>query len=287
MIDPGFAVHAHHAEVERVRRREAADAEQRHRDRDLRALGKGAQLVHGARDHHAVPGEDHRPLRLIEQRGGLRKRRRRSPRRRRASRGTPGAAASQSNSHDACWASLVMSISTGPGRPDLRDHERFADRARDVLGAGHEVVVLRDRQRDAGDVDLLERVAADQAAADLAGDADDGRGVHHRGGDAGDHVGRARPGRGDRDADAAARARVAVGHVRRPLLVAHQDVANRVIEHGVVGRQNGAARIPKMSVTPSRTRHSQRICAPVSFIVLSLSVCPDAPEPRAQPDRPN
>ena len=33
--------------------------------------------------------------------------------------GTLGAAPSQSNSHDACCASLVMSISTGPGRPDL------------------------------------------------------------------------------------------------------------------------------------------------------------------------
>ncbi len=28
-----------------------------------------------------------------------------------------GAAASQSNSQAVCWASLVMSISTGPGRP--------------------------------------------------------------------------------------------------------------------------------------------------------------------------
>ena len=34
-------------------------------------------------------------------------------------RGTTGVAASQSNSQDACCASFVMSISTGPGRPDL------------------------------------------------------------------------------------------------------------------------------------------------------------------------
>ena len=32
----------------------------------------------------------------------------------------------------------------------------------DVLGAGDEVVVLGDRQRDAGDVGLLERVGADE-----------------------------------------------------------------------------------------------------------------------------
>ena len=40
VVDPGFAVHAHHAEVERMRRGDAADAEQRHRDRNLRALGE-------------------------------------------------------------------------------------------------------------------------------------------------------------------------------------------------------------------------------------------------------
>ena len=39
-IHPGFAVHAHHAEVQRVRRRETADAEQRHRHRNLRLLGE-------------------------------------------------------------------------------------------------------------------------------------------------------------------------------------------------------------------------------------------------------
>ena len=89
---------------------------------------------------------------------------------------------------------------------------------------------------------------ADQRAADLAGDADDRRRVHHRGGDAGDHVGRAGPGRRDRDADLAGRARVAVGHVRRALLVPHQDVADRVVEHRVVGRQNRAARIAEDDV---------------------------------------
>ena len=136
-------------------------------------------------------------------------------------------------------------MSTGPGPAGLRDQERFAHRARDILGAGHEVVVLRDRQRDAGDVDFLERVAANQPAADLAGDADDRGGVHHRGGDAGDHVGRARSGCRNRDADPAARARIAVGHVRRALLVAHEHVPDRIIEHRVVGRQDRAARIPE------------------------------------------
>ena len=73
---------------------------------------------------------------------------------------------------------------------------------------------------------LLERIGADQLAADLAGDADDRRGIHHRGGDAGDHVGGAGTGCRDGHADAAARARIAVGHVRGALLVANQDVVD-------------------------------------------------------------
>ena len=125
----------------------------------------------------------------------------------------------------------------------LRDGERLENRRRDVLRARHQVVVLRDRQRDARDVGFLKRVGSDQLAAHLAGDADDRRAVHHRGGDAGDHVGRARPGRRNGDADLAARARVAVGHVRRALLVPDEDVADRIAEHRVVRGQNRPARI--------------------------------------------
>ena len=111
----------------------------------------------------------------------------------------------------------------------------------DVLRSRDEVVVLRHRQRDAGDVGLLETVAANELAADLSGDADDRRRVHHRGGDAGDHVGRARSRRRDGDANLAARPRVAVGHVRGALLVAHQHVSYGVVEHGIVRRENRAA----------------------------------------------
>ena len=61
-----------------------------------------------------------------------------------------------------CRASLVMSMWTGPGRPCLGEVERLGDDVRDVVGVAHQVVVLGHRQRDAGDVDLLERVLADE-----------------------------------------------------------------------------------------------------------------------------
>ena len=70
-----------------------------------------------------------------------------------------------------------------------------------------------------------------------------GERVHHRRRDAGHHVRRAGTRRRDRDADLAAGARIAVGHVRRALLVPHEHVADRIVEHRVVGRKNGAAGI--------------------------------------------
>ena len=48
VVDPRLAVHAHHAEVQRMRRRHAADAEQRDGDRNLRALGELHHATLGA-----------------------------------------------------------------------------------------------------------------------------------------------------------------------------------------------------------------------------------------------
>ena len=47
------------------------------------------------------------------------------------------------------------------------------------------------------------------------------------------------------DADLAGRACVAVGHVGGALFMTHQHVPNRIVEQGVVGRQECAARIPE------------------------------------------
>ena len=78
VVDPGLAVHAHHAQVERVRGGECAQAEQREGHGNLRALGQGAHLLHGAGFDDAVAGQDHRALGVADQLGGLR--RGRSPR---------------------------------------------------------------------------------------------------------------------------------------------------------------------------------------------------------------
>ena len=62
-----------------------------------------------------------------------------------------------------CWrASFVMSMWTGPGRPDRAIWNASANDAGQLVGVADQVVVLGHRQGDAVDVDLLERVLADQ-----------------------------------------------------------------------------------------------------------------------------
>ena len=67
-VHPGLAVHAHHAEVQRMRGREAADAEQRHRHRNLRLLGERLERRFGAAEDDAVAGQDQRTLGRVDQR---------------------------------------------------------------------------------------------------------------------------------------------------------------------------------------------------------------------------
>ena len=119
-----------------------------------------------------------------------------------------------------------------------RHIERFADRSRHFIGVRHQIVVLRDGQRDAGDVGFLKGVGADQLAADLPRDAHDWRRIEHRRRNACDHIGRAGPGGSNRDADLPAGASESIGHVRRTLLVAHEDVMDLAVLERVVCRQN-------------------------------------------------
>ena len=85
-----------------------------------------------------------------------------------------------------------MSTSTGPCRPVRATWNAAFSTAGSSSHVLHEPRVLDDRHRDAGRVDLLERVGADQARAHLAGDADERRRVHPRVGDRRHEVRRAR-----------------------------------------------------------------------------------------------
>ena len=56
----------------------------------------------------------------------------------------------------------------------IRSYYGLGENPRQLVGVADEVVVLRHRQRDAVDVDLLEGVLADQRGGHVAGDRNDG-----------------------------------------------------------------------------------------------------------------
>ena len=242
-VHPGLAVHAHHAEVERMRGRDAADAEQRHRDRDVGVLGEPAHHVGGAGVDDAVAGEDQRPLGGVNHLDGA------------IEVGLAGTQVGPVAERRVRFRPLELARALLAVLGEVDEHragpagagdvERLAHGGGDVLGVRHQVVVLGDRQGDAGDVGFLEGVRADQLAAHLAGDADDRGAVHHRRGDAGHQVGGAGARGRDRHADLAGGAGVAVGHVGGALLVPDQDVTDGVVEHRVVGGEDRPARIPE------------------------------------------
>ena len=137
----------------------------------------------------------------------------------------------------------------GAGTARSGDVERLGEDTRQVIGVTDEVVVLGHRQRDAVDVDLLERVLADQDAGHVAGDRDHRDGVEERGADARDEVRRAGTGRPHADADPAGDPSVAIGGMCATLLVPNEDVTNlRVVAEHVVERQDHAARVAEEDI---------------------------------------
>jgi hypothetical protein len=60
-------VHTHHADVERVAGREAAEPEERHRDWCVDSLSELTHFLHRAALQDALAGENHRALRLRKQ----------------------------------------------------------------------------------------------------------------------------------------------------------------------------------------------------------------------------
>ena len=71
-------------------------------------------------------------------------------------------------------------------------------------------IVLGDGHGNPGNIHLLEGILAQKRDSDIAGDSDQGHGVHISGRDSRDQVGRARPGRGQADSHPAGCPRVAV-----------------------------------------------------------------------------
>ena len=111
----------------------------------------------------------------------------------------------------------------------LRKRKRLADGVRQILHGADEVVVLRNGQRHARNVDLLEAVRADLCRRHVAANRDKRDGIEVRRRNAGHKVRCARAGGGHHHAHLAGCSRVAVRRVGSALLVRRQHVANFIL----------------------------------------------------------
>ena len=116
----------------------------------------------------------------------------------------------------------------------------FLNRRTDLRDRANDEIVLGDRERDSGNVDLLKRVGADDRLGDLPGQRNHRHRIEHRRGDPGDEVGRPWTRSRQADADLAGGSGVSVGRMRRALLVSHQDVVQIELWQDVVERDHGA-----------------------------------------------
>ena len=244
------AVHPGHAQAQLVAVGEAPPGHERGDHRHVDQLGQGAQLGRGPGLEDPAPGVDHGALGFTDQLGrGLNQ----------FGIAHSGGAVS-GELHD-----VVGGLVPGHGRARVAgvddvlgdvhqdrprpsgggDVEGLVDDAGNVLGLGDQKVVLGDRQGDSGGVALLEGVGAYGGVGHLAGDAHHRDRVHVGVAQRGDDVGGARS-RGDhRHAGAPGGVGVALGHVPRALLVAHQYVAYRRLDDRVVHGQDGSAGQPE------------------------------------------
>ena len=144
-----------------------------------------------------------------------------------------------------------MSIGTlssvTPGRPGARGPVRALEESGQVLDPGHVPGPLDEGSVDRRlvgvrvEVDLLVRVPAAVVRRDVAADDDEGDGVESCGRGAGDRVHHAGTDVHDDHARATGRARVAVGRVRRGLLVPEDDEVDAAAAERVEERDVGVA----------------------------------------------
>jgi hypothetical protein len=131
-----------------------------------------------------------------------------------------------------------------PAREAKRGAQRLLEGG-DVANADR---ALGGRTGDRGHVGFLERIGPHQRRPHLTRDRDERDRVHLRVEQSGNEVGRARTRGREAHADASGRPRVPAGGERRGLLVARQDVTDRVPVQLVVQRHDRSARISEDDV---------------------------------------
>ena len=234
-------MHADHAGCERVAPGNAAAAHDRDGAGGVDPAGKGAELLVRAAAHHAAAADEHRlfglgdhldeGVHVVEIRLGHLQ--------------AAGVGAAIERGKVAGGGvllerqGLIVALGgrhvagdvdeDGAGAAAAGEGEGVSHDVGELLHVAHHVGELRDGHRDAGDVDLLKGVLANETLGDVAGDEHHGRGVHIRRRDAGGEVCCAGAGRGEAHADLSGAAGIAVGRVGRALLVGCEDVGDFVV----------------------------------------------------------
>ena len=246
LVDVLPAVHAHVAVAQGMGLVDRPDAQQGVGHGDLGLLGKGDEVVPGPGVQDAMTGEDHRTLGPGDLRG------RELELAQVPVHVRPEARQAGDDLLVAGVRRVGLLLERVLGDVDVNragttasgDVEGFGEDAGQVVRVADQVVVLGHRQRDAVDVDLLERVLADQRGRHVARDGHHRHAVELGRADARDEVRRAGTGGAHAHADLARGAGEAVGSVRAALLVPDEDVADlRVVPQDVVQGQDHAAGI--------------------------------------------
>ena len=225
------AVHANRSQVVLVRAGHGTLAHERGHHGDVHGLGELDQLLAGVAGHNAAAGVNERALGLHDELRGLLD----LPR----VAAVGGLVAGDANGVRVVEDHLRAGEVAGDVDEDGAraagggDVERLAEGACEVVGGLQQERVLHDGHGDAHDVRLLERVGANDAARDLAGDDHQGHGVHVGGHDARHGVGGAGARGDENNAHLARGAGIAVGHVGCALLVPGQHVVDAL---GVIER---------------------------------------------------
>ena len=131
------------------------------------------------------------------------------------------------------------------------DIEGFMQDAREIVHVLHKIVVLGAGARNANRVAFLKRIVANQVRGNLAGNADQRNGVHHRIGQTGDRIGSAGTRCHQHHAGLAGRARIAFSRVHRSLLMAYKDMLNFILlVNFVIDWQYGTPRVTEHMLNP-------------------------------------
>ena len=169
------AVHAAHAEPEGILRGEAADAHEAAGHGDMQGFGHFRDGRGSVRKNDAAAGENHRIAGLLDFLDslveladvGL-------------VRGIVGAHINRLGPHKLGFAYLHILGQVhqhGSGTARTREEERLTNRRGEIPDVLHEIVMLRAGAGDAGDIDFLERVIADEPCGDLPGKENERNGI--------------------------------------------------------------------------------------------------------------